>query len=417
MAGSTTNMSTLATTTSARPGRFWKAGLQVAVLVLLVPAGISVGYQMLAPSSRTLVQRAAGGADSAALLELVERVQRQPHTDAELQGLLRGDAAALQSLAGLAAGNEAAMQYLIQLARREPGTVAPLADMEVSSDYALAMLRHIGPAGVAGLQQNAQHSACACFMLAVAYELGCNVPQNWSLAAHWYARARELGYLVAEARFAGAAYEAALQSSGAEAARWFREAAQCGHAAAQCALGVCYASGEGLEVDLREAVAWYRKAAGQGMADAQYNLAWCLLHGEGVEPDAAAAVHWFRLAAEQGDDLSQYYLGRAYELGEGAPQDFSEAVRWYRWAVEQGNAAAQCALGYCYAQGRGVPQSWPQAVHYYQLSAQQGRAEAQLALAECLERGLGIARNLAAAQYWRQLADSGFQSTTLPEST
>ena len=113
----------------------------------------------------------------------------------------------------------------------------------------------------------------------------------------------------------------------------------------------------------------------------------------------------------------EYYLGRAYELGEGAPQDFSEAVRWYRWAVEQGNAAAQCALGYCYAQGRGVPQSWPQAVHYYQLSAQQGRAEAQLALAECLERGLGIARNLAAAQYWRQLADSGFQSTTLPEST
>lgn len=404
MAGSTTNMSTFATPVSARPGRLWRAGLQVAVLVLLVPAGISVGYQVLAPSSRTLVQRAAGGADSAALLELVERVQRQPHMDAELQFLLRGDAAALQSLAGLAAGNESAMQYLIQLARREPGTVALLADMEVSSDYALAMLRHIGPAGLAGLKQKTDTSACACFMLAVAYENGCNTPQDWRQAASWYARARALGYVVAEPRYAEAAYQAGLLCRGSEAAVWFRAAAGCGHAAAQCALGVCYASGDGLEVDLCEAVAWYRKAAGQGMADAQYNLAWCLLHGEGTEPDAAAAVHWFRLAAEQGDDLAQYYLGRAYELGEGVPQDFSEAVQWYHWAVEQGNAAAQCALGHCYARGRGVPQNWAQAVRCYQLSAQQGRAEAQLALAECLEQGLGVARNTVAARAWRQLA-------------
>lgn len=49
-----------------------------------------------------------------------------------------------------------------------------------------------------------------------------------------------------------------------KAVEWFRKAAEQGHTLAQCALGYCYESGEGVVKDLAEAVKWYRKAAEQG---------------------------------------------------------------------------------------------------------------------------------------------------------
>ena len=60
-----------------------------------------------------------------------------------------------------------------------------------------------------------------------------------------------------------------------------------------------YANGEGVPEDDAEAVRWYRLAADQGHADAQYNLGWMYANGEGVVEDDAEAVRWYRLAADQ----------------------------------------------------------------------------------------------------------------------
>jgi TPR repeat protein len=51
-----------------------------------------------------------------------------------------------------------------------------------------------------------------------------------------------------------------------EAAKWYRLAADQGHAVAQYSLGVCYSNGTGVVKDEREAVKWYRLAADQGYA-------------------------------------------------------------------------------------------------------------------------------------------------------
>ena len=59
-----------------------------------------------------------------------------------------------------------------------------------------------------------------------------------------------------------------------------------------------YANGEGVVEDDAEAVRWYRLAADQGHADAQYNLG--LMYAKGVPEDDAEAVRWYRLAADQG---------------------------------------------------------------------------------------------------------------------
>ena len=391
--------------------RMKRAALQVLLLVVLVPAGIVAGWYAVIPSAGELAARAARGEDPLALLELVQRSDWEVVSAEELHRLLGADAAAMHELASLATGHEEAMDYLISVARHQPEALVFLSELEMSYAFALGVLQRMKPSGIPTLEKYAATCPNACFALGIAYENGCHVPQDWVQAARWYGLAHDDGYAPACAYYAPAAYMAGLSTDDQHsAALWFRKAAECGHAAAQCALGVCYAEAG----DLINAVSWYTKAAEQGMSDAQYNLGWCYLYGEGVEADATESVRWFYLAAEQGDDLAQYYVGRAYELGEGVSQDYAEAVRWYCWAVEQGNAAAQCALGHCYAQGRGVEQDWSRAVYFYQLSAEQERTEAMLALSHCYEQGLGVAQDAAWAQHWRQRAAEILQQQPNP---
>mgnify|MGYP006343379143 CR=1 FL=1 len=126
------------------------------------------------------------------------------------------------------------------------------------------------------------------------------------------------------------------QENYAEAAKWYRKAAEQGNVAAQYNLGVCYKIGLGVQQDYAEAVKWYRKAAEQGLADAQYNLGYCYEAGQGVSQDYAEAVKWYRKAAEQGHARAQYSLGVCYVNGRGVQQDYAEAVKWFRKAAEQG---------------------------------------------------------------------------------
>jgi TPR repeat protein len=58
--------------------------------------------------------------------------------------------------------------------------------------------------------------------------------------------------------------------------------------------------GQGAPQDLAEAARWYRLAADQGHAKAQYNLACLYGTGQGVPQDHAEEARLLRLAAAQG---------------------------------------------------------------------------------------------------------------------
>ena len=88
-------------------------------------------------------------------------------------------------------------------------------------------------------------------------------------------------------------------------------------AIAQFKLGFMYAFGEGVPEDHAEAVKWFRMAAEQGHANAQFSLGFMYANGEGVPEDDAEAVKWFRMAAEQGLASAQFNLGFMYDNGEG----------------------------------------------------------------------------------------------------
>ncbi|MCP4384819.1 MAG: sel1 repeat family protein [Hyphomicrobiales bacterium] len=77
----------------------------------------------------------------------------------------------------------------------------------------------------------------------------------------------------------------------------------------QLRLGRMYTYGQGVPRDGAEAAKWYRLAANQGDAEAQFNLVVTYNFGRGVPQDDAEAVKWFRLAVEQGYANAQHNLG------------------------------------------------------------------------------------------------------------
>ena len=87
--------------------------------------------------------------------------------------------------------------------------------------------------------------------------------------------------------------------------KWYRNAAEQGHAVAQYNLGCCYDNGTGVEQSDEEAAKWYHEAAEQGHADAQFMLGLRYAHGEGVEQSTEEAAKWFRKAAEQGVEAAK----------------------------------------------------------------------------------------------------------------
>jgi TPR repeat protein len=213
----------------------------------------------------------------------------------------------------------------------------------------------------------------------------------------------------------GLAYEngQGVAKDDAQAAFFFRLAADQGNAAAQEALGAMYVNGRGgLAQDDAQAVFWFQKAADQGNADAQGLLGAMYFEGRGgLAKDDVQAVYWYRKAADQGNAAAQDNLGVMYETGRGGlAQDYAQAVSWFQKAADQGNAAAQNGLGFMYVNGRGgLAQDDVQAVYWYRKAADQGNAAAQDNLGVMYENGRGgLAKDdVQAVSWFQKAADQG----------
>ena len=96
-----------------------------------------------------------------------------------------------------------------------------------------------------------------------------------------------------------------------------------------------YNNGSGVPRDYAEAARWYRRAAEQGHPSAQFKLGVMYHKGEGVPQDYAEAVRWYRRATEQGYAGAQNNLGVMYEGGRGVPKDLVQAHKWYNLAASR----------------------------------------------------------------------------------
>ena len=98
---------------------------------------------------------------------------------------------------------------------------------------------------------------------------------------------------------------------------------EAGDADSQFSLGVSYANGEGMRQDDAEAARWYRSAAEQGHADSMVMLGMAYETGTGIAQDNVEAYAWFDAAAIsiqnaelRRDRVSTLLSGSQLEMGQ-----------------------------------------------------------------------------------------------------
>jgi hypothetical protein len=204
--------------------------------------------------------------------------------------------------------------------------------------------------------------------LAIMYECGDGVPQNYALAVYWYQMAVEKGL------------DEAL-----------------------CNLGYMHSSGNGIPKNTLLAVKYYKQAADQGYPRALYNLGYMYCHGNGVPEDKQEACRLYQLATDKGYCLAQHNLGFMYSNGFGVPKDKTKAVQYYTAAAVQGNAMSSYNLGFIYQKGEGVHQNFSLAFRCFLAGAQSGHINSRKLLSRILNSdipGYGLIPTFYLMEEW-----------------
>lgn len=165
--------------------------------------------------------------------------------------------------------------------------------------------------------------ADAAYMIALCYENGVYTQKNEEAARKWrkYAANVKVETLPDEAEApepmhddGEALYQSArrcLSEKNYEAAAMFyKQAAEMGHARAQCSYGKCLYTGSGVPKDAAEAFRWFKLAADADLNIAQYNLGIMYLKGVYVPKDLTEAKKYFQLAAANGHEEAAKIIKR-----------------------------------------------------------------------------------------------------------
>ena len=143
--------------------------------------------------------------------------------------------------------------------------------------------------------------ASAQFKLALRYDVGQGVPQDYAEAVKWLRRAADQDFVKAQYNL-GCMYDSGqgVSQDHAEAAKWFRKAAELGYASAQKNLGAKYGRGQGVPQSDVEAYVWSSIAAISGDEGAMNNRDFAA--NKLSTDDLEAAL---KRAAEQYEEIQQ----------------------------------------------------------------------------------------------------------------
>lgn len=188
------------------------------------------------------------------------------------------------------------------------------------------------------LKSARQKNSIAMFNIAVAYYNGEGVPAADNVKAYaWFLLAREAGNKLAADGMQR--LETGMKLGGVDDGL--------------LTIAEMYEKGENLDQDFAEAAKWYRKAAEKGVHPAQVKLAGMLIAGQGVTQDYREARHWCEVAARE-FAAGMYCVGRIYRQGLGVTKDPKAAAKWLQRAAYYGEGNAMFELGEMYWNGVGV---------------------------------------------------------------
>lgn len=210
-------------------------------------------------------------------------------------------------------------------------------------------------------------------------------------AERYYKRAADCGHAAAQQNFAnllrlrGTAKETLLAN------RYSQEAALQGNASAQFSMGLVFEQGDGEDVDFAKAVYWYEAAVKQNFVKAIINLAILTESGKGTAKDHKQAFTLFKRAAAQSSPVGMFNVGRCYHFGIGVKECGQKAVEAYSAAAKLGNYNALFQLGSLYVfGGHGVAKDEVSGIRLLLAAATGGRhRHAQSTVAWCFNNGVG----------------------------
>ncbi|HMF07001.1 MAG TPA: tetratricopeptide repeat protein [Methylocella sp.] len=162
-------------------------------------------------------------------------------------------------------------------------------------------------------------------------------------------------------------------------------------------IGELYARGLGVRRDSAEAARWYKLAADRADPQAAFALALAKLNGDGVPKDRTAAEQLFEKAAAQNHPGALYNLGVLAIENNGVTKNFEKAAEFFKKAAELGNSDGAYALGLLYKSGNGVEKSDEKAASWIGRAAKDGNVPAEVEYAIMLFNGAGIEKNETAA--------------------
>ncbi|EJW12310.1 hypothetical protein A33M_2220 [Rhodovulum sp. PH10] len=146
--------------------------------------------------------------------------------------------------------------------------------------------------------------------------------------------------------------------------------------AAAFEIGMRYAEGRGVPVDLPAAASWFGRAAAQGLAPAAFRLGSLYEKGRGVKKDLSEARRLYLAAAERGNANAMHNIAVLYAEGIDGRPDFAKAAEWFVKAARYGVADSQFNLAILYARGIGVQANLAEAYKWFAIAAQNGDRDA-----------------------------------------
>lgn len=180
----------------------------------------------------------------------------------------------------------------------------------------------------------------AQFDLGLLYAQGLGVRRDLSAAADWYRKAADQGN--AEAEFAlGQMYSRGwgVPRDEADALRWMAMANSVESEGPPT--DWTPVEGYGVQRDQKQAAYWYQQAADKGHAEAQFNLARLYSSGEGVKKDEEQAARWVSASASQGYAPALANFGERCVTGRGVPQNDKRAYFWLTLAFLHGDKGVE----------------------------------------------------------------------------
>ena len=241
--------------------------------------------------------------------------------------------------------------------------------------------------------------------LAILYENGEGVTQDYTEAMTWFRKSADLGNALAMNNI-GLFYRngKGVPEDLTAALEWYRKSAAGGAAIAMQNIGDFYELGLGVPQDLKESFAWYQKAADAGNAASMTNVGWAYEMGRGVERNDTEAMRWYQKAAAAGNAQAMNNIGLFYDQGRAAKKSDAEALNWYRKAADAGNAGAMTNIGWAYASGKGVKRNDGEALQWYRKAADSGDAQAMNNIGTFYESGRTVKKDRAEALSWYRKA-------------